>query len=36
MSLHVCDYCGAEHTSPLAAALCCDAAAFDPHDGDFQ
>lgn len=32
MTLHACDYCGSEYTSPLAAALCCDPAAFGEAD----
>lgn len=27
-----CDHCGAEYTSPLAAAFCCDPAAFGDTD----
>lgn len=24
MTVHVCDYCGEPHRSPISAALCCD------------
>lgn len=30
--LHTCDHCGAQYTSPLAAALCCDPAAYGDDD----
>jgi len=30
--LHECEYCHSEYTSPLAAALCCDPAAFGDDD----
>lgn len=30
--LHTCGYCGSEYTSPLAAALCCDPAAYSDDD----
>ena len=30
--LHTCEHCGSEYTSPLAAALCCDPAAFGEDD----
>jgi|GEM_PF-2782153 len=31
-TLHPCDYCGSEYTSPFAAAFCCDPAAFGEND----
>ena len=30
--MHPCDNCGAEYTHPLAAALCCDPAAYGDDD----
>lgn len=32
-TMHACDYCGSEYTSPLAAALCCDVVSNDLDDG---
>lgn len=31
-SLHECDRCGSEYSSVLAAALCCDDAAYGDMD----
>lgn len=30
--MYACDYCGGEYVSPLAAAMCCDPAAYGDTD----